>query len=173
MKKKMPKRGVGEDFSGRGSGQKPYAWLHRVPTREEARARRDHRKLPALPRMAAPQEHHQRKLQGGRPASKHVDVEKRLRRALRQGRERVELRPGDVRTLVELYDRIAWRSSPSVMFARAATRGVIDRVEALAGEMKKSGREAEIARELREIVAQARETLRTVVEEEDGVKGEV
>ena len=162
-----------EDISGRGTGERPYAWLHREPTLEETRARRQHRKLPPLDRTAAPQEFHKRRLAGGRPArerQKHVDLEKRLRRALDQNRERVELRPGDVRALVELYDRMdgKWRANPGVMFARAATRGVIDRVEALEGEMRRTvGREAQIARELREIVEQARETLGTSVDVEE------
>lgn len=171
------KRVKSEDISGRGTGEKPYEWLKREPTREEERARRGHRKLPPLPYLAAPQEFHRRRLRGGRPAGKHAPLERRLRRVLTDDRVEVRLSREDVRALVELYDRIdgRWRANPGVMFARASTRGVIDRVEALESEMKRSGIEAEIGRRLREIVEQARETLKLAVEveneEEGGVHG--
>lgn len=157
-----------EDIDGRGTGERPYAWLHRSPTIEETRARKGHRKLPPLSRREAPQVLHRRRLTGGRPAvgmRKPIELERRIRRAHEQGRERVELRPGDVKTLVELYDRMQGRSHPSVMWLRAGVRGIIGRVEELEGEMRAGSR---VGRRLRKIVEHGYAVLK---EDEGGDDG--
>lgn len=170
------KRVKSEDFGGRGAGVKPYEWLRREPTIEETRARRGHRKLPPLPYLAAPQEFHQRKLRGGRPAGVRAALEKRLRRAFDEDREEVRLHREDVRALVELYDRIEGKSNPSVMWLRAGVRGIVSRVEQLEGELEEERgvgrlRERRLRKRLREIAEHGREVLREDEEGDGGANG--